>query len=177
MYEPQSATYLLHGERVPTDAVIDYAAYLTERFDLVFIEDLLDENDWSGFARAHERLVRTMVLADDLTVTNRAMIERAVRESSIDGFILKPNQVGTITEAFDAFDYARAHDLLAIPSGRSGGVIDDIVMDLSIGLQVPFQKNGAPRTGERIEKLNFLIRAADSVPGAVLADLGQLVRF
>lgn len=177
MYDVESATYLFGGQRVSADVLIDYATHLTERFDLVFIEDLLDENDWSGFARAHQRLGRTIVLADDLTVTNRTMIERAVRESSIDGFILKPNQVGSITEALDAFDYARAHGLLAIPSGRSGGVIDDIVMDLSIGLQVPFLKNGAPRTGERIEKLNFLMRAADSVPGAVLADLSQLVRF
>jgi len=177
MYDATTQTYLLDGQRVSSDVLIDYAVHLTERFDLLFVEDLLDENDWTGFARANQRLDRTIVLADDLTVTNRTMIERAVRDRSIGGFILKPNQVGTITEALDAFDYASAHGLLAIPSGRSGGVIDDVVMDLSVGLQVPFQKNGAPRSGERIEKLNFLIRAAEAIPGCRLADLESLVRF
>lgn len=177
MYDPASGTYLLNGDRVTTDVLVDYAVNLTERFDLVFIEDLLDENDWEGFVAAKDRIRRSIILADDLTVTNRAMIERAVRENAIGGFVLKPNQVGTITEGLDAFDYASANDLLAVPSGRSGGVIDDIVMDLSVGLQVPFQKNGAPRSGERIEKLNFLIRAAETIPGCEMADLTSIVRF
>jgi enolase len=56
-------------------------------------------------------------------------------------------------------------------------VVDDIVMDLSIGLQVSFQKNGAPRSGERIEKLNFLMRAADSIPNCTLADVSGIVKF
>ena len=56
-------------------------------------------------------------------------------------------------------------------------MIDDVVMDLSVGLSVPFQKNGAPRSGERIEKLNFLLRVADTTPGCVLADVAALVKF
>ncbi len=95
----------------------------------------------------------------------------------MDGFILKPNQVGTITESLDTFAYGQRHGLIAVPSGRSGGVIDDIVMDLSVGLQVPFQKNGAPRSGERIEKLNFLMRAAEDIENSALADVGRLVKF
>ena len=177
MYNAESDAYLLLDEPVPTSALIDFAEDLTETFNLVFIEDLLDENDWSGFAEATSRLTRTLVLADDLTVTNPQMLERAVRENAVDGFILKPNQVGTISEALDAYDFATSHDLVAIPSGRSGGVIDDIVMDMSMGLQVPFQKNGAPRSGERIEKLNFLIRAADEIGSSQMTDLSPLLRF
>ena len=67
--------------------------------------------------------------------------------------------------------------MIAVPSGRSGGVVDDVVMDLSVGLQVPFQKNGAPRSGERIEKLNFLMRASASSPGCRLYDISDLVKF
>lgn len=67
--------------------------------------------------------------------------------------------------------------LISIPSGRSGGVVDDIVMDLAVGLQAPFQKNGAPRSGERIEKLNFLTRAAEEIGDCRLADLTPLARF
>ena len=69
------------------------------------------------------------------------------------------------------------NDVYAVPSGRSGGVIDDIVMDLSVGLSVPFQKNGAPRSGERIEKLNFLLRAAENIPNCTLTDVPAIARF
>ena len=97
--------------------------------------------------------------------------------NALDGFILKPNQVGTITEALDTYDFATRHNLLAITSGRAGGVIGDVVMDLAVGLQIGFIKNGAPRSGERIDKLNFLMRAADLSPGCELADIRPLLKF
>ena len=85
----------------------------------------------------------------------------------------------------ECFAYARQNGVLAVPSGRSGGVIDDVVMDLSVGLGVPFQKslgvpfqkNGAPRSGERIEKLNFLLRVAERIPNCSLADVPAIVKF
>ena len=102
---------------------------------------------------------------------------KAHESDSIDGFILKPNQVGTITEAMEAHRYAQDHGLLSITSGRSGGVVNDVVMDLAVGLQIPFIKNGCPRSGERIDKLNFLLRAKDSHPGCHMASIDHLVRF
>lgn len=177
MYDRETGTYLLKGARVSTDELIAYAKGLTERFDMVFIEDLLDENDWDGYARAVRELPRTIVLGDDLTVTNKALLERAHKTRAVDGFVLKPNQVGTITEAMDAHGFARDHGMISVPSGRSGGVVDDVVMDFSVGLEVPFQKNGAPRSGERIEKLNFLMRANAASPGCRLYDITPLLRF
>ena len=177
MYDAGSDTYLLHGERVRAEALIRYVQGLSERFDLVFVEDLLDEDDWEHFPEAVRSIPRTLILGDDLIVTNRERLEKAIRLKAVDGFVLKPNQVGTVTEALDAYHYARANGLLAVPSGRSGGAVLDVVMDFSVGLQVPFQKNGAPRSGERIEKLNFLMRACHLNPGSRLADLSGLVRF
>jgi enolase len=177
MYDPATATYYLKGERVGSDDLISYARGLTEKFDLVFVEDLLEENDWDGHARAVREIPRTIILGDDLIVTNLARLQRAVAMKAVEGFLLKPNQVGTISEALETYEYAAEHDLIAVPSGRSGGVIDDVVMDLSVGLQVPFQKNGAPRSGERIEKLNFLMRAADTIPDCRLADVVGIVKF
>ncbi|MFF2315282.1 phosphopyruvate hydratase [Arthrobacter sp. NPDC058097] len=176
-YDPATRTYELNGSRVSSSELISYTRQLTEQFDFVFIEDLLDENDWEGFTEAVREIKRSIILGDDLIVTNPAFLERAIQQHAVDGFILKPNQVGTITEALQTFDTAVENGLLAVPSGRSGGVIDDVVMDLSVGLQVPFQKNGAPRSGERIEKLNFLMRAADSIPDSRLADVPAIVRF
>ena len=104
-------------------------------------------------------------------------LKRAYELNALDGFILKPNQVGTISEALQTYDFAMEHGLLATPSGRSGGVIGDIVMDLAVGLQIGFIKNGAPRSGERIDKLNFLMRAADLNEGCKLADISSMLKF
>ena len=150
---------------------------MSEKFNFVFIEDLLDEEDWDSYPKAHKQITRTNIIGDDFIVTNPGRLRRACELDALDGFILKPNQVGTITEALAAYDYAMEHDLLAIPSGRAGGVIGDIVMDLAVGLQVGFIKNGAPRSGERIDKLNFLMRARDLNPGCQLADITGLLKF
>jgi enolase len=177
VYDKSTQTYAFNGEQVTAEALIDYARTLSEDFPMVFIEDLLDGDDWDGFTKAAQTVGRSIILGDDLIVTNRQRLERAVKASAVDGFILKPNQVGTIAEALDCFEYASQNAILAIPSGRSGGVIDDVVMDLAVGLGAPFQKNGAPRSGERIEKLNFLLRAAERIPNCALADVPALVRF
>ncbi|WFU11782.1 enolase (plasmid) [Rhizobium sp. CB3090] len=177
IYDATTRTYLLKGERVSSSALIAYVRKLTESFDFVFIEDLLDENDWEGYQKAVQELPRTIILGDDLTVTSLPLLRRAHETHAVDGFILKPNQVGTITEAMDAYRFASEHGMIAVPSGRSGGVVDDVVMDFSVGLQVPFQKNGAPRSGERIEKLNFLMRANARSPGCRLYDIKPLLRF
>lgn len=177
MFDKETKTYLLKGRQVSTDELIAYAKTLTETFDMVFIEDLLDENDWDGYRKAVSELDRTIVIGDDLTVTNLEFLRRAHETRAIDGFVLKPNQVGTITEAMDAYAFAEKHGIIAVPSGRSGGVVDDVVMDFSVGLQVPFQKNGAPRSGERIEKLNFLMRANALSPSCRLHDITPLLKF
>jgi enolase len=177
MYDSATSTYYLNGGRVGPDGLVSYVKDLTEKFNFVFVEDLLDENDWDNYPRAVKEITRTIILGDDLIATNLARLQRAAATKAVEGFILKPNQVGTISEALETYEYAAEHDLIAVPSGRSGGVLDDVVMDLSVGLQVAFQKNGAPRSGERIEKLNFLMRAADSIPDCSLADVAGIVKF
>ena len=177
MFDAASRTYLLKGKRVDAAELIGFAKRLSEKFPLVFIEDLLDEDDWGNFSVAAREITRSLIIGDDLTVTSLERIRRAHESKAAHGFILKPNQVGTITEALDAHAYAVDKGLISIPSGRAGGVVDDIVMDFSVGLEVPLQKNGAPRSGERIDKLNFLMRACDLNPGCRMFDIGPLLRF
>lgn len=177
MYDRESNTYLLKGKRVSADELISYTKTLTEKYNFVFIEDLLDEEDWESYPKAHKEITRTNIIGDDFIVTNLGRLKRAYKLNALDGFILKPNQVGTITEAMNAYEFAKEHNLLAIPSGRAGGVIGDVVMDFAVGLQVGFIKNGAPRSGERIDKLNFLMRACDLAPGCKLSDITPLLKF
>lgn len=177
MYNASTKTYLLKGKQVTSDELIDYVKGLTEKYNFVFIEDLLDENDWDGYVKATKEITRTNILGDDFIVTNKERLQKAYDLKAVNGFILKPNQVGTITEALDTFTFAKEHNLIAVPSGRSGGVIGDVAMDFAVGLQVPFIKNGAPRSGERIDKLNFLMRACDLNPNCKLSDISNLVKF
>ena len=177
MYNRKDNTYELKGKRVSSEDIISYVKNLTERWDLVFVEDLLDENDWEGFSAAHKALTRTIVIGDDFIATNPDRLKKAVETKCIDGFILKPNQIGSLTEAFTAFDYAKANNIVGIPSGRSGGVLGDIVADLAVALQVPFMKTGCPKSGERIAKINYLLTLQDRHPEYSLADLGNIVRF
>lgn len=177
MFDAKTQTYYLNGRRISGEELINYTKKLTEDFHFLFIEDLLDENDWNNFALAVSQIKTTNIIGDDLIATNPGRLQRAYEEKAVQGFILKPNQVGTLTEAFQTYHYAKKHGMLAIPSGRAGGVIDDIVMDLSAGLEIPFQKNGAPRSGERIAKLNFLMRIADLNPECPLSDLSNIAKF
>jgi enolase len=176
MYDAKSNTYFLGGRRVSADELLDYAKRLTARFPFVFIEDLFDENDWASFSKAVKTLDKTLIIGDDIIATNPEKIKTAYETQAVHGFVLKPNQIGTLSEALDTFDYATGHNMLAIPSGRSGGVIGDVVMDLAVGLHIPFIKNGAPRSGERIDKLNFLMRASDLLGGAQISDISGLIR-
>ncbi len=177
MYDAVTQSYELKGERVSATELIAYTKSLTAQFPLFFIEDLLDENDWENYPKATAALQNTLIIGDDIIVSNLERIKKAHASKAMEGFILKPNQVGTLSEALDTHTFARQHNMLSIPSGRSGGVIDDIIMDLAIGLEVGFIKNGAPRSGERIEKLNFLMRACDLNKGCHLADITPLVKF
>jgi glycerate 2-kinase len=177
MYDAETRRYYLNGQHLTNTELIGYIKALTEKYNFVFIEDMLDENDWEGYEKAHREISRTLIIADDFTVSNKSRIVRAYNTNSIDGFILKPNQVGTISEALDAHYFAEAHKLLSITSGRSGGVIGDVVMDMAVGLQVPFIKNGCPRSGARIDKLNFLMRIKDNYPGCHMAKIDQFIKF
>lgn len=177
MYDRDSKTYYLNGKQLSSDEIIAYVKGLTEKYNFVFIEDMLDEDDWDGYAKAHREISRTHIIADDFTVSNPERIRKAHAMDAIDGFILKPNQVGTISEAMESHRYASEHGLFSITSGRSGGVVGDVVMDLAVGLQIPFIKNGCPRSGERIDKLNFLMRVKDSYPDCHMAKIDDIVKF
>ena len=177
MFDDKTNTYLLKDERVSAESLIDYTKILTEKYPIVFIEDLLDENDWENYPKAVKELSRTIIIGDDLIASNKERLQKAVETKAAEGFVLKPNQVGTLTEALETHRIAKENNMFTVPSGRSGGVVGDIVMDFSVGLEVDFQKNGAPRSGERIDKLNFLMRACDETPGCRMADISGIVRF
>ncbi len=177
VYDSESKTYYMNGKYLTTDEMIAFGKKISGQYNFLYIEDLLDENDWDGYKKAMKEVERTILIGDDFIVTNERRLRKAYEEQAIGGFIFKPNQIGTITESLQTHNYAKSHGMITVPSQRGGGVIDDIVMDLCLAMQVPAVKNSAPRSGERIYACNMLYRAADENPNAKLFDFGSLQKF
>ena len=134
-----------------------YASIL-KKYPLVSIEDPFTEDDWDGFsalrASAGERV---LVVGDDLTVTNPARIALAAQKKAINAVIIKPNQVGTVSETIAAVASAHAHGWKAIASHRSGETLDVWIADVAVGLGCEYIKAGAPTKPERSQKYTRLI--------------------
>lgn len=177
MYDSNTNTYLLKGKKVTSDELIDYVEGLTRKFNLIFVEDLLQENDWDGYSKATRQLKRTNIIGDDFIATSVERLKKAYAQNALHGFVFKPNQIGTISESLATFEFAKQNEVITIPSGRAGGVLGDVVADFAIGMQVQIMKNGAPRSGERIDKLNSLLRVSNIHPETKLADVSSIVRF
>lgn len=177
MYNPDRDTYNYRGKEVDTEDMIEIIEALTREYEILFVEDPLQENDWAGWQKARAAMGRTNLLGDDLTVTSLEKLRQGYEMGAIEGFIFKPNQVGTITEALRAHQYARENRLLTIPSIRAGGIVDDIVMDLAVAVEACATKQGSPHTGERTYFLNFLLRAAAENPQAVPYNLRPYAKF
>ena len=140
------------------DEQIDYIAGLIDEYGLVYVEDPLDENDYDGFAELTERAGdRTLVCGDDLFVTNTERLERGIESGAANSILIKPNQIGTLTDAFDAIELALRNGYDPVVSHRSGETEDTTIAHLAVAVDAPFVKTGTVG-GERTAKLNELIR-------------------
>ena len=134
---------------------------LVEKYNLLYLEDPKKENNFAGFRKLREELKSqgkdTLVVGDDLTATNPQRIKRAIREKSIDGIIVKPNQIGSLTEAIEAIKIAKKNKLKVIISHRSGETCDNFIADLALASNAWGLKSGAPSRSERNSKYNRLL--------------------
>ena len=140
------------------DEQIDYIAGLIDEYGLAYVEDPLDEDDYDGFAELTERAGdRTLVCGDDLFVTNTERLERGIESGAANSILIKPNQIGTLTDAFDAIELALRNGYDPVVSHRSGETEDTTIAHLAVAVDAPFLKTGTVG-GERTAKLNELIR-------------------
>lgn len=127
-------------------------------YDLLYIEDPFNESDLENFiALKKEFGSRPIIVGDDLTATNPSEIEKSAKALAIGGVIIKPNQIGTVTEAIEAVRVAREQNLFVIVSHRSGETNDDFIADLAWAVGADGIKLGAPARGERVAKYNRLL--------------------
>lgn len=160
-----------HNYRLPkagtdctTDELIEYWTKLVEEYPIFSIEDALDEEDWDGFRVLTQQIGdKTVLVGDDLFVTNTVRLRKGIDEKCGNAILIKPNQIGTLTETFEAVRLAKENGFFTIMSHRSGETEDTIIADLAVGLATTHIKTGAPCRGERTAKYNRLLRIEEEI--------------
>lgn len=151
------------GKRYTTDELIVHWEKMICRFPIYSIEDPLDEEDWDGWKRLTEKVGDKVILVgDDLFVTNPVRLNKGISMGCGNAILIKPNQIGTLSETMEAIRMAKEHGYETIMSHRSGETEDTTIADLSVGLGSDLIKTGAPCRGERTAKYNRLIRIEES---------------
>ena len=150
--------YSLENRMLNTEDMLIMYEYLCSRYKIISIEDGLNEEDFEGFAEMNRKLGETInIVGDDLTVTNVERIKKAIQNKSINTIVIKPNQIGTLSETFQAIKIAKENDIKIFVSHRSGETNDTFIADLAVAIGADFIKAGAPTRKERIAKYNRLI--------------------
>ncbi|CAA7600881.1 phosphopyruvate hydratase [Acididesulfobacillus acetoxydans] len=176
IYDETRNKYRFMEQFVTREDIINVIKELSKKYPLLFVEDILQEDDFAGFALATEQLYPTLVVGDDLFTTNIERVKTGIKMHAGNGIILKPNQVGSLTEALVTKVYASERGFTVIPSGRAGGAVDDPIREIAVGIKAPLVKVGAPRSGERINSMNQLLRIEETLTGPrTLADIGAII--
>jgi enolase len=171
IYNKEDGKYHLSGEGVvKTSAeMVDWYEELANKYPIISIEDGLDENDWEGHKLLTERLGdRVQLVGDDLFVTNTEKLSRGIEEGISNSILIKVNQIGTLTETFDAVEMAKRAGYTAVISHRSGETEDSTIADIAVATNAGQIKTGAPSRTDRVAKYNQLLRIEDQ-----LADTAQ----
>lgn len=154
----QKYQYVREGISRNTEEQIDFVENLVEKFDLYYVEDAFNSNDYRAFSELRKRVgIHCLVCGDDLLATNKNRIAEGLKLSSFNSMIIKVNQIGTLTEARDTNDYAQQQGIKTIVSHRSGETADNTVAHIGVGWGCTMIKTGV-LGGERLAKLNELIR-------------------
>ena len=166
-YNPETKKYVLKadkGEFTSHEMVDEYYAKLVEKFPIITIEDGLDENDWDGWKYLTEKLGKKIQLVgDDLFVTNTKRLAKGIELGVANAILIKVNQIGTLTETFDAIEMAKRAGYTAIVSHRSGETEDTTIADIVVGLNAGQIKTGSASRTDRIAKYNQLLRIEDEL--------------
>ena len=137
---------------------------LIRKYPIFSIEDGLDQRDFSGWREMTERLgSKVMLVGDDLFVTNETRLKEGIREGAANAILIKPNQIGTLSETMNVIYTAREAGYGFIPSHRSGETEDTTLSDLAVAVNAPFIKSGAPCRTDRVSKYNRLLRIESSL--------------
>ncbi|MDP4164777.1 MAG: phosphopyruvate hydratase, partial [Bacillota bacterium] len=165
-YNKADGKYHLAGEGVvKTSAeMVDWYEEMASKYPIISIEDGLDENDWEGHKLLTERLGgKVQLVGDDLFVTNTTKLAEGIEKGIGNSILIKVNQIGTLTETFDAIEMAKRAGYTAVISHRSGETEDNTIADIAVATNAGQIKTGAPSRTDRVAKYNQLLRIEDQL--------------
>lgn len=165
-YDRANDRYALkpEGVQLPREQLLALYREWTAKYPLVSIEDPLHEEDWAGWRAFNEKTGdKTMIIGDDLLVTNVTRLEKAIEEKACNAVLIKVNQIGTLSETFDCVRLAQKHGMRTVVSHRSGETCDDFIADLAVGVGAEYIKTGSLSRGERLAKYNRLLAIYENV--------------
>jgi enolase len=172
-YNKEKGVYVLAGEggkELTNSELADFYVELVGKYPIISIEDGLDENDWDGWKVLTEKLGNTVQLVgDDLFVTNTERLSRGIEEGIANSILIKVNQIGSLTETFEAIEMAKKAGYTAVVSHRSGETEDSIIADIAVATNAGQIKTGSLSRTDRIAKYNQLLRIED--------ELGETARY
>ncbi len=148
------------------EQMMEYWVKLVDSYPIYSIEDPMDEEDWEGWRVLTGKIGgRTRLVGDDLFVTNCNRLQKGITDHSANAILIKPNQIGTLSETMDAIQLAKLNGYTTIMSHRSGETEDSTIADLAVGMGTELIKTGAPCRGERTAKYNQLLRIEELIEG------------
>jgi enolase len=171
--------YRFEGDTKTADEMITFYETLVDDFPIVSVEDPLAEDDWPAWQRLTERLdEKVQLVGDDLFVTNPQRLTRGIELGAANALLVKLNQIGTLTETFEAIELAHRNSYRCMLSHRSGETEDTTIADLAVAVNCGQIKTGAPARSERVAKYNQLLRIEEELDDAArYAGAGAFPRF
>ena len=165
----EDGKYKFEGKLLTSEQMIAYYSELVSAYPLVSIEDPLDEDDWSGWAKLTAELgEKIQIVGDDLFVTNPERLAKGIGLGTANALLVKVNQIGTLTETIDAVSLAHRSGYRSMMSHRSGETEDTTIADLAVALECGQIKTGAPARSERVAKYNQLLRIEEELSDSAL---------
>ncbi len=159
-----------NGEKLNSEEMIAFVKDLADKNPLVTIEDGLAENDWENWAKLTEQLGdKVQLVGDDLLVTNVKLLQKAIDEKASNAILIKPNQIGSLSETIAAVKLAKENGFNTVMSHRSGETEDTTIAHLAVGLNCGQIKTGSMSRTDRVAKYNELLRIAEADPSIKLA--------
>ncbi|WP_216458343.1 surface-displayed alpha-enolase [Staphylococcus aureus] len=153
-----------HGAKRTAAEQVDYLEQLVDKYPIITIEDGMDENDWDGWKQLTERIGdRVQLVGDDLFVTNTEILAKGIENGIGNSILIKVNQIGTLTETFDAIEMAQKAGYTAVVSHRSGETEDTTIADITVATNAGQIKTGSLSRTDRIAKYNQLLRIEDEL--------------
>jgi enolase len=160
----EDGKYKFEGKLLTSEQMIAYYSELVSAYPLVSIDDPLDEDDWSGWAKLTAELgEKIQIVGDDLFVTNIERLTKGIESKTANALLVKVNQIGSLTETIDAVNLAHKNNYKSMMSHRSGETEDTTIADLAVALNCGQIKTGAPARSERVAKYNQLLRIEEEL--------------